>query len=346
MIMDVCRTAYSRSCNFFRGGPTGTIRWYRAPVGARVFPSWNSFGSINWLADPWEQVGTLGEQYGQSPKWDRGDTPPSAKGLAFAGPLSSFQFGQLYNSVITFDRDPFGLLSSCTGLSYAGGVGIEGGTPFGLPVGPALWLRADDLIHLGDGAKVPVWPDASGNANDATNPVVLTQPVVLTTVPGVQAVVSFGNAVFLDLTVGVAGADFTAFAVARGKSIVNHTSVILMGAFAPNDFFAWVHRALGNFLAADMARAGIHSTAFIPQPATLQNLYSVMASGVQGFSATNRPLPSVPTSPTGPPLGPWTRVGFFGGLFLCELIVYPRALTQPESDSVVYYLRDKWGLTF
>jgi len=117
MWCDIGRIGYERPCQFFQapGGPVMNIHWYRAPLTGAPLPFPSRFMSLNWEKAPWEQTG-VGEIWGKRPKWIPGRTPPTARGTHWAGDPKDFQFGFDYDPLgPTYQRDPFGLLVSCSG---------------------------------------------------------------------------------------------------------------------------------------------------------------------------------------------------------------------------------------
>ncbi|ARA94008.1 hypothetical protein AWN76_013150 [Rhodothermaceae bacterium RA] len=99
--------------------------------------------------------------------------------------------------------------------------------------GLRLWLKADALAGLADGDAVAVWPDASGGANDATQPDTARQPTYRTGVVGGLPALRFdGVDDYLDVAALVddlqAGTGLTVVFVAsgtgRGYVFSAHTS--------------------------------------------------------------------------------------------------------------------------
>jgi hypothetical protein len=115
-ICDIMRSAYTRKTEFFTGGERPlTIRWYRAPPGAKPLPFPSSFMSLNWWNRPYEASG-IGEIYTGPPRWSNGRTPPTARGIAPYGPAEYFANGQPYNpDGPVVPRDFWGLATACTG---------------------------------------------------------------------------------------------------------------------------------------------------------------------------------------------------------------------------------------
>jgi hypothetical protein len=62
------------------------------------------------------------------------------------------------------------------------------------PVAMAAWFRTDALTNLSNGARVAIWPDASGAGFDAVQALVANQPTFMTGVINGQPVVRFNAA--------------------------------------------------------------------------------------------------------------------------------------------------------
>lgn len=62
------------------------------------------------------------------------------------------------------------------------------------PVGLAAWFKADALTDLADGAAVALWPDSSGNGNNAFQPVAPNQPTFVANAINGRPAVRFNSA--------------------------------------------------------------------------------------------------------------------------------------------------------
>lgn len=93
MVMDFLRTAYKTTFKWNGSDPhTSTVRWYRAPPGAQVFPGQHRFGSGNYS----RQIGVespFGEQVQAPRTWDRGAPPCGILGTNFCGSQGQFLSG-------------------------------------------------------------------------------------------------------------------------------------------------------------------------------------------------------------------------------------------------------------
>jgi len=113
MVMDFGRSGSLRDCQFFRDSPVASpIKWYRAPAGAKPFPSVHRFSRLSWYTEPWQAEG-VGEVYLARETWNPGDTPAGVTGQSYFGTLEDFQQGAVYDPAAAIARTPFGLAVAC-----------------------------------------------------------------------------------------------------------------------------------------------------------------------------------------------------------------------------------------
>jgi hypothetical protein len=128
MVMALMRFGYKTELVPWRnGGPSVTIRWYRAPSGAKHFPFKHIFNPLGWDFAPWE-LGTPGEVWNAPIKWFNGATPPTAKGQRFFGDPQDFLLGAVYSPLMPITpKDPWGLAIGCAGVvNPIGGGDLDG----------------------------------------------------------------------------------------------------------------------------------------------------------------------------------------------------------------------------
>jgi hypothetical protein len=90
--MDFGRFCYECPCDFIFQAARDyhtSIRWYRAPPGAKPFPAQHSFGTRFWGEGP----GFVGEKLGSKRVWRSGDTLRGVTGQSFCGEIPDFQIG-------------------------------------------------------------------------------------------------------------------------------------------------------------------------------------------------------------------------------------------------------------
>lgn len=151
MICDFVRWAYTTQMVFWPGGDPITVKWYRCPDAAKVFPFAQQFGSRVWDNPDFDQVEGLGElPNGKYPPADF-ETPPFATGQNFCGRPEWWVTGQPVPSVnppaAPMPIDLWGLPGCCTG--NPGGLAF-GGAAFFSPLGPGgLWFGGSAIIPFG-----------------------------------------------------------------------------------------------------------------------------------------------------------------------------------------------------
>jgi len=115
--MDVARINFLRDCRFFRDSDTiAKIKWYRAPEGARAFPTQHKFSHLNWYTAPWEAEG-VGEVYSAAETYFNGATPPGVNGQDYFGALEDFQRGATFDAGLDVNRTAFGVAVDCPGCA-------------------------------------------------------------------------------------------------------------------------------------------------------------------------------------------------------------------------------------
>lgn len=117
MIMDVGRSACDAPANLFRDDDeVGTLRWYRAPIGARVFPFVHYFSRSIYTDEP-KNITGVGEIPHAKQPWRNGRTPRFVDGQHWCGDYTQLQYGFIKNRpeppAFTTQRDQDGVLSCC-----------------------------------------------------------------------------------------------------------------------------------------------------------------------------------------------------------------------------------------
>ncbi len=252
-----------------------------------------------------------------------------------------------------------GTLEVGSGGGYQGSTIISNGTvrltaltpPGTLPVsGAALWLRADGITGLADGAPVATWTDESGQVHDATQGTPANQPIYKTGVQNGLPVVRFDGTddrLAYDGTILV-NTDYTVFVV-EGRTSNKSNNYILRGsASTANQNLHVGYRSDTGFTHAQYAN---DYTMTVPGY-TLQQL-NVMALDLDTTGGTGKHtwrngtlLGSLANNVM---LGAYVNSGIGGygaGYFfqgdVAEVIMYSRALTTQERQQVEAYLMSKW----
>lgn len=234
-------------------------------------------------------------------------------------------------------------LAGATGYSNeATATALWSGTP-ALPLGGLrLWLKADTLVP---GAPVPVWRDQSGLANDAFQPGVPAQPLVVAGALNGQPVVRFdGNNdhVFLpNFMVGaVRGEAFVVLKSTPSPSV--HRGLWFMGG--GDTFYPVSSGAIQESFGSTVAYTGTLPA----QPLDQYHLYNIGAQSGQWASRHNgAPYLTQAANVVGFPAGP--LLGRSSGSFLtgdvAEIMIYDHVLTETERETVADYLNRKYAFT-
>ena len=93
--------------------------------------------------------------------------------------------------------------AACVAIMFWAGIAL--GQPAGAaaldPHNPSLllWLKADGVQGVGDGAKLAAWSDGSGKGHDVAQPTAANQPIYVAKLPGIsnKPAVRFGGSDFL-----------------------------------------------------------------------------------------------------------------------------------------------------
>jgi hypothetical protein len=237
-----------------------------------------------------------------------------------------------------------------------------GNTPTTIP-NLGLWLKADAGVTL-VGGEVDVWADQSGNGRDFSAPALANRPAYSGTLNGLP-VLTFdgstdhltGNAASLTIARNVSGvtiiavvkyatggADQRLFSTSTGASTTNVRNLI--------SSMSSIYRTSGRRLDADSAQnidtvttvtgnPAIQSAVFRYSVATAgSGVNSVMVDGVFQTPGNSSDTDSQRTA-IGVAL---SLTGQFLNGDLAELIIYQRAISVEERNSVERYLSVKWGI--
>jgi hypothetical protein len=234
-------------------------------------------------------------------------------------------------------RNPAGVSSFCTPVSIT----VDSLPMPAMPLtGIRLWLKADALA--GD-SRVHLWPDVSGNSQDANQSTVSGQPTRVASVVNGKPVIRFnGSNKRLLLPNFMSGAtEGEVFAVV--KSTPSSSLNQKLWYFGNGDTFFPLATSGGQ----GIQEAFGSSVAYVGQPpaASLSNfvIYNVSARSGVWASRLNASLYLARTENTvsfsGSPY-----LGLNGDIDLAEVIVYDRYLNETEREAVGAYLNAKYAL--
>lgn len=214
--------------------------------------------------------------------------------------------------------------------------------------GLALWLKADGITSLADGAAVATWPDESGNAYDAAQATASAQPTFRTNVLNGQPVVRFdGASDFMSTPLfSPTFSVFTHFIVVARRAIdAVHYFSDNVGGPNPCAVYAttgvpdtWVIRQGGTLTGGNAENLDPHVvTSVFNTLSSLQRVdgTQVMAGSTGGAVAMN-----------GRRLGTYRDANalWLNG-DIAEVLVYDGLLSDEDRGAVEGYLGDKYGIT-
>lgn len=211
------------------------------------------------------------------------------------------------------------------------------------------WYRADD-----PNADVDAWTDYSGYDRHATQAVVANQPVRVSNSTNFNPAFNFDGSVdYMDIAhnLGITGTTpLTVFAVGKRETTGSVDAFLSQQGVVTNNFLQyWTNTnkaAIGATNVGGVATTGTYATANIPYLVTSSrtgNNFSMYTNGVADgtgtatwtFPATNMRIGNRGASGDAAFDGP-----------IAEIIVYNRALSAMELQSVHSYLSLKYGFTF
>jgi hypothetical protein len=224
--------------------------------------------------------------------------------------------------------------------------------------GLRLWLRADLISGLSDGAAVATWPDDSGNARDAAQATAANQPTYRTNVVNGRPVVRFDGTDDWMSTPSLTFGAFTAFYVYRATAglLAEHSASAVLNDgdyfHPPGGAHAHVRRGGGG---------GALQSSYDVSPNLADNAWRLVTRRFDGSHAghalyTNGTLQGKSTvynsaDPGTAAVSVALHLGARGGasLFfagdLAELLVYDAALSTADREAVQAFLAAKYGLS-
>lgn len=236
-----------------------------------------------------------------------------------------------------------GRLSATNRLASASRIAVAGVPPDTL-TGLVLWLKADAITGLADGAAVASWLDSSGAGNSVSQGTSADQPTYQTSVLNGKPALHFnGTSYFLSRTTGFPiNSDYTIAAVFRASSFTPNNVVLggttgealyLQGTAMPRLY------ENGTFAVAPTAMA-LNTFAVVSgifTDATLRGAIRVN-QGVDGTGTATQHNADANIQ-----IGAFAGANFLNG-DIAEIVVYSRALSVIERANVETYLAAKYAL--
>lgn len=206
--------------------------------------------------------------------------------------------------------------------------------------GLRVWLKSGD-VSGGDGAAVATWPDASGNGNDATQPIGLNQPVKKISIVNGQDVVRF-DGVSSELNTILNRPSATSLFIVTfcsdpgggGPRMINYGSADCLGPFGTGPSWGYYAdsgvavQTLGGILASWTLISLTENVA-----AAEAYLNGILAASFTTFNSPTAPLS----------LGHTSGGTYYSG-DIAEVIVYDSVLSALDRVRVESYLMDKYAL--
>lgn len=229
-----------------------------------------------------------------------------------------------------------------TALAHLGVAGSVTRAPPPVP-GYYSWHDASQITGQSDNTPLATWPDLSGNGHDLLQTVSASQPTYYSstagqTINGLPAVWFNGNSNFMRWASTVAPILSTTFFVVL-KDVRGTGSIFLDGINATErrsilDYVGQWEIYAGTEVFFSASDTGLHVLAAVFNDT---NSYFDLDGTVNG------PV-SVGTQPfTGLMVGTYaSRAYYFDGA-MCEVLIYPSALSVTDRQSVRSYLTNKWA---
>ena len=271
---------------------------------------------------------------------------PSSQDLIVGGAttLSNFWSGNL----ATLRTYGLALTSSQVRANYAANAAKFDLNQLGAPV-PLMWLRADAIQGLSDGANVSTWKDMTQYGNDATQGVAANQPTWKNNVINGYPTIRFnGSTSYLNgQSVFPTMSDYTLFAVIKTSTSCT-TSCVMLGS--PYDKYAFYVYA--NALRLNQNGSGSTASTnpiFMNTPYLVEAIYvnaSLLATYyINGVSSGTTNPPAAIPSGTGAniQIGADLTNYFFSG-DIAEILLYGSALSSQDRSLIESYLNSKYGI--
>lgn len=225
-------------------------------------------------------------------------------------------------------------------------------TPVGPPVASqSAWWDASQITGVSDGALLASWPDSGGTGHTLSQGTAANQPTYYSTtagnlVNGLPAVWFAGNQ-YLTLSGLTVPQPWTVFYVANNTDTTLGHSPLIFESATPNLSFGIQHagtnvnlelNAGNSLLLLVSSGAGLHCNFLTANGAS--SLVQQDGASTTGNAGTAGMGPGNTFQMSRINSG-GSSVGWSGPI--CEMAVYPRALTTVERSTLRGYAQGKWG---
>ena len=300
-----------------------------------------------WWNDSWNSTHAIGRFYPEV----NGTGGSMYRGARAVDGANAGMFTALLDRPATFTYSMLGFRCSYTSQG-----------PISIP-NLKLWLRADSLNGLADGTAVSTWMDESGNGFNVTQSTVASQPIFKTGQINGLPVLRFNGS-----TTGLQG-NFSGSITAKTMFVVTKLATLTPTGTAAGGAPATVMNAAGNVFDSIVynehtAKRWMHGSDFFNRtpnmvsPTDETSLgpyliairsttsdYKLYRNGVQLQAAATY---SPPTFTSGIFVigrrysGTASNEWYYGDI--AEVLIYDRALSDAERQSVEAYLKSKYGI--
>lgn len=218
----------------------------------------------------------------------------------------------------------------------------------------ALWLKADAITGLADGAAVATWNDSSSNARNATQATGGAQPIYRTALLNGKPVVRFdGVDDFLATGEFQQTEQWTAFAVAlkapgvdtptvasTAKAVTPHGKLIRFNGDVEVMSFAYNVAGASTSDSQDALPTSFLIVSALRTTSAIQ----VWADGISAGETVALGTPASPVARVVVGADDGVAVGNFLNGDIAEVVYYSSPLSTTDRDKVEAYLGDKYGL--
>jgi len=208
-----------------------------------------------------------------------------------------------------------------------------------------LWLRADAGIVPAGGTQIAHWNDQSGNGRNASMTTTTRQPSLVSGALNGLPVVRFSGAQSMYLDISSTPTTFSVFVVGKNNLAIESFNMILgPGGNSPNDQLRWNNGSQALFVTQN---AGTIITSTIGNT----RVYHALSARYDGANITFYRDGNVTSSSPFTTTVPWTisSVGSWYSTYymtgdLAEVIIYDRAPSEADRQTVNSYLHSKYNL--
>lgn len=208
-----------------------------------------------------------------------------------------------------------------------------------------LWLKADAITGVADGAAVASWPDLSGHNYHATNSTAIERPTFIVNGTNSLPVVRFNGSQTLGANAPTSGGEQTVIAVIKPSSL-SGVKTIRGGAVQfrlEDDSIQVVHEGVGLIAKAFLPAASTEFQVLTMTLSTSSGTVGMWLGNVCGWYGAQS---------AGPFSADTTGIGvstIWGEVFtgdIAEIACYDRVLDDTERTTLVTSLRQKWNAVY